>query len=67
MNDAERMQKFLAEYDTIRQKYGYEFAAKLSSREMGIQLQIEPVLGLQDVDDWQPPDQGESKPADQGK
>lgn len=52
MTETERMTHFLAEYEALKKRYGVEIAARLATRELGIQLQVEPQLGAQFIEGW---------------
>ncbi len=57
-----RARLFQMEYLALRNKYGIEYAADLQYQRMGVQLQTVPVMVLQPVPDWQPPNNGASEP-----
>lgn len=48
----ERKANFLADYEALKAAYGLEIAVRSEVRRFGAMIQIEPVIGLQEVADW---------------
>jgi hypothetical protein len=57
LTEQERQQQFMEEYDNLCKRYGLQLAADISPNLVGeMQVGVMPVLRLQAIPHWQPPD-----------
>lgn len=57
MNEQERQQIFVDEYNALVQRYGFTFGAQVKPEQLGMVIQVRPELVLLAVEGWKSPEE----------